>query len=437
MNRGKPMALIKQGGANCTDTYNHIFSAAFQQCATGSSKKTEPHFVRDLISESTVQALNAASPRLYDEDVNAVSFRATFLHGSPLARFPAATQPPRVELADGMFVVYVTEPAGNGIHVVTRRAACLLMVKRSDDAVPHTFSYDPVNGPAPVGTDESQFYLFNRWPQFTLETGSVASPRVHGAYDVAIPPGGTGAATHDIGKFGVLWDHRTGATTWSTNTQSVHWLAGEPTPGCPVDPVHRSLGKVLEDFVDGAPGTGRDFKPAPSRAGGWDELMGTLLGYPIAGPTVPGTPPLTADSIMTNWGWGNGKPRDVNPLGLGFLAQHHAAIGLDMFEAADTVRGTIAQHARQLALGGIDDVPYLPWHTHASRFLDYKLTPPPDLIDLDGEPPPRRFPVLIATVNRFKPSDCPREIATLTLAQRARATRSAIEQAHRLLEFLR
>ena len=228
------MALIKHAGVSCTDAYNRMFSDAHHHCATGSSVRDEPHFVRDLISERTVRRLNAVSSNLYDHDVNAVNFRATFLHGSPYAKFTAGQENPRCELADGMFVVYVTEPTGNGIHRVTRRAACLLMVKRSGDQLPLTFPYDPVNGPDPVGTDHSQFYLFHRWPRFELQTGYASRPKGHGFYHIAVPPNGAGAAAHDIGKFGVLWDHGSGNTTWKTNQNSVHWLAGEPIPGTPV-----------------------------------------------------------------------------------------------------------------------------------------------------------------------------------------------------------
>lgn len=431
------MALIKHAGVNCTDAYNSIFSDAHVRCATGSSVRDEPHFVRDLISEQTVRRLNAESPNLYDQNVNAVNFRATFLHGSPYAKFTAGQENPRCELADGMFVVYVTEPAGNGIHKVTRRAACLLMVKRSGDQLPLTFPYDPVNGPDPVGTDHSQFYLFHRWPRFELQTGYASRPKGHGFYQIAVPPNGAGAAAHDIGKFGVLWDHGSGRTTWKTNQNSVHWLAGEPIPGTPVDPAHESLGKLLEDLVDGATGAGREFMPAPSNPGGWDGLMGTLLGYPIAGPTVPGAAPLTVDSIMAKWTWGGKQKRDVNPLGLGFLAQHRSPIGLDIFEALDTVRGTIAQHARQLALGDFDHVPFHARHSFPLHYLNDAMKPtPPHFYDLAGEAPPPRFPVLIATVTRFRSDELPLESRALTLEQRATAIDRAIEQAYDLLRYL-
>ena len=61
---------------------------------------------------------------------------------------------------------------------------------------------------------------------------------------------------------------------------------------------------------------------------------------------------------------------------------------------------------------------------------------PPHFSDLAGEAPPPRFPVLIATVTRFRSDELPLESRAFTLEQRANATDHAIQQAYDLLRYL-
>jgi hypothetical protein len=435
-NGKKTMSLAKKPGVNCVDAFDQIFNNAYA-ALNGASKKTEPHFVRRLISQATVQQLNIEAANLYDETINVVKFRAAFLHGAPYAKFSAGALTPRCELADGMLVVHVTEPGGGGLHVVTRRAACLLMVKRSDDAVPKAFAYDPVVGPDPVGTDESQFYLFNRWPAFDLETGSINAPKNHGKYNLALPTGQVKHVAHDIGKFGVLWGDDSQPTAWTSSPgNNVNWLAGEPTPSFALNPSQCSLGKLLENFVDGQPNSGRVFDPAISNSNGWDALMSRLLGYAVAGPAAPGSSPLGVDSILAKWKWG-GQARNVNPQGLGFLTTSGNHLGMEVFEAADMLRSTVAQHARDLVLADYWDYPFHYPFYGSFRSLERALLPPvPAQFQLDGDEP-RGLPVLIATVTRFKPLDDRTSDDPLTLRQKVAATEFALERVHELNSLLR
>lgn len=429
------MSLVKKPGVNCVDAFNQIFNNAYA-ALIGSSKRSEPHFVRRLISQATVQQLNIQAANLYDEDLNVVRFRAAFLHGAPYAKFLAGVQTPRCELADGMFVVHVTEPGGGGIHVVTRRASCLLMVKRSDELVPKAFAYNPIAGKDPVGTDESQFYLFNRWPTFELETGPVNSPKNYGSYNLALSTGKVNHVAHDIGKFGILWGDDSRATAWTSSPgNSVNWLAGEPTPNFLLNPSQCSLGKLLENFVDGQPNSGRVFDPALSNSNGWDALMSRLLGYAVAGPVAPVSSSLGVDSILAKWKWG-GQARNVNPQGLGFLTTSGSHLGMDVFEATDILRSTLAQHIHDLVLTDHWDYPFHYPFYDIFRSLERALLPPvPAQFQLNGEEP-RDLPVLIATVTRFKRVDDQTRDEPLTLRQKAAAAEFALERAHELSSFL-
>lgn len=413
------MSLIKLPGVNCIAAFDSIFSSAHSRCLHGGGKDYEPHFVRNLISKQTVDELNSACSTLYDSTRNRINFRAAFLHHSPFARFtPAQGASCRRELADAMFVLHETEPDAAGVHTVVRRSACMLMFKASDASAPRTLAFDPGVGTVPKGTDEQQFYLFNRWPDFSLETGT-RFPKVHGSFKVAIPSGIGQAVAHDIGQYAVVWRSTTGAgSPWTAGTQDVHWLAGEPSPNIALNPQDASLGTLLDKFVAGNVGMGRDFQPKPAVDQTWDGLIGTLLGYPLMGPVSGGSPLPIVDGILKGKGWAS-QARDVNPLGIGFMTSSSAPLGMGRLESIDTALATLTQQS-------------LDW-SHAVRAPASQFDKTIGIFRyyyqnvLAEVPPIEHFPVLIVTINRFQPKEGNREPRRMTRSERVEVCRGAFE----------
>jgi hypothetical protein len=281
----------------------------------------------------------------------------------------------------------------------------MLMFKKSGTRTPSTFNFDPHAGVPPVGTDQEQFYLFNRWPSFELQTGRRKTPKKHGIFDIASSASAKGAAIHDVGKFAVIW-HSTAGTpsNWSVGGNQVHWLAGEPTPRFAMPPSHASLGKLLNDFIDGAQNTGRDFDPRAQAAGDWNSLMGALLGYPVAGPVKPHTTLPNVDSILKDAAWGN-QLREVNPAAVGLMVSG-GSIGMSFLESVDVVRSTFAQHSREPISAGTFERAYFgknyPYLLHRLTKFPYFIHPNgPTTSEKDATP----FPILIATVTSFDPQD--------------------------------
>ncbi|MFD2642989.1 hypothetical protein [Pseudomonas japonica] len=380
------MALVKNPGANCTVAFDRAFSTAHLRARSGPAPYPEPDLVQHLISRETLRTLNRQCSSLYDRSQNIVRFRGVFLHSSPMASYMAGSQSCCRELADAMFVVYVSEPDANGMHVIVRRSAFLLMFKKTGSRRPRAFRYDPGGGIDPQGTDQQQFYLYNQWPRFELRlahNGALA-----GVYDI-----NTGGVPHDIGKYALVWDPRAGRARWSIGTQDVHWLAGQPVPRFPMDPSTTSLGRQLEALIDGAPGTvGRDFSPRPAAAGDWDGLMGTLLGYPSA----PGIP--AGGSLLDHSKW-KGVPRHVNPAALGLMS-FGSSLGMERLEHLSLVQATLRQELRD----GYHS-PYLPGALRRSSRALNRLA---EHLSAQGSAPcagARRFPVLIASVTRFNSAE--------------------------------
>lgn len=402
----KCMALFKSPGADCVASFNQIFNDAHLACRMTGGRQHEPHFVRHLISAQTIHALNNATADLYEARRNTVSFRGAFLHNSPYASFDAGgAQRCRRELADAMFVVYVTAPDSDGIHTIVRRAACMLMFKKSSNRTPSTFNFDPHAGVPPVGTDQEQFYLFNMWPSFELQTGRRKTPKKHGTFNIASPASPNGAAIHDVGKFAVVWHSTAGTTSkWSVGGSQIHWLAGEPTPRVVMPPSHTSLGKLLDDFIDGAQNAGRDFNPSTQTTGDWNNLMGTLLGYPVAGPVKPHTVRPNVHSILKDATWGN-QFREVNPAAVGLMVSG-GSTGMSFFESVDIVRSTFAQHSRDSVSSGALERSYFaknyPYLLHRMTKLPYFINPNGPT---NGEEDATPFPILIATVTSFDHQD--------------------------------
>lgn len=330
--------IVKHGGVDVVTAFNAALDAAYDRRNNGAGNRSEPYFVRELISEQTIRALNTVSVQSYDSAYNVIKFRAGFLHGCPYARFTAedaagATVDCRRELADALLVLYMTAPDGHGAMHVVRRAACMLMFKVSNVSAPLTPAFAPKGAILPAGTDEEQFYLFNEWPTFELQSGSKLYPKRRGLFSLPNPK------TFDMGKFAVLWDHASGGSTWVNGGLPTNWLFENPLPSAAINAADHSLGNLLDQFIAGKSDVGRTFDPAHIIGGGtgWNELMGTLLGYAPAVPAISGAALPAVPSYLQGRSWDKQR-RDVNPARLGFLAYSNAAGALErhaFFDAFD------------------------------------------------------------------------------------------------------
>ena len=380
----------------------------------------EPAFVRALVSDWTINALNKAAAEVYDPLENIVYFRGGFLHGYPYATFtathPSGTTPPGLacsrELADALLVVYITRPDATGHHQIEERRACFLMFKCKDARKPRTPNFQPgVSILPPRGnSDKEQFYLFNKWPAFTLNNASgQLSPALGQTYDLRHP---TGAYPHDIGKYALIWKGG-GRLPWKYNASNgattqpgqARWLYANPVHKNPIfkaaNPAASvSLGSLLEQIIDQMGGQGRSFDPwaAPAPSPGWDELMQYLLGFPT--PAAPSAPFNNGLLATLSKGKAAGKSKDINPGIMHFVD----AFG-PVHERHVLQTGSVAQDFRNGVLHPPERVvlPDMAWL--ASFLPDLGIRPRPRFPFLREAPDPDKdsIPVLIATVHHFTP----------------------------------
>ena len=351
------MPLIQLQGANPVALFDTALNAAHSRASAG-GQLAEPYFVRELISNTTIRALNTAAANSYDENLNVVRFRGGFLHSRPWAVFDALDSLGNKkigctrELADALLVFHLTEPDGTGAHKIVRRAACLLMFKMSHSASPTTPSFIPLGAVLPNNTDQEQFYLFNQWPEFDLKTSKKTKIKGKGNYLLAKN------SDFSFGKYSLVWDGGVVPPQWSER-----WRYAAPIASVPVTD---SLGSLLGKLVDSHKTVGEIFTPTGTRD--WDFLLKDLLQY----------------AETKSW---KGS-RNANPAGLSFLSH---------FEKTIENLGTCMQHAR-LGLGPDYDPGmeyYYMRHFHHSRMHEGY----PNInneINLDG------MPIIFATATSFK-----------------------------------
>lgn len=414
------MTLRLVGSTNPYERFNIVLNNAHRRYfAKATAKHAEPRFVRALIADRTIRSLNSAASGVYHPGYGMVYFRGGYLHHNPYAKFtalwPGNQQHCRRELADALLVVYETAPSVHGsAHSITRRRACLLMFKPEQVAAVSTPAFVPGTTALPPGghSTHEQFYLFNQWPAFDLETGrKTASPPV-GNYKVS------GPGQHDIGKYAVVWGDSK-ASPWKSESvpaRETRWLYANPVPGCLIAPSAQppqsgSLGYMLQEMIAGSTGYGRSFDPEPPKpvglhANGWDELLGNLLGSP----SMAAIPPVFVPGRLAAGSYYN-ESREVNPAGMQFLAHGFGALDDGFIGFASEYQHWAARVGR---LGELNDTARetarlnLSYYLHHHPWLDSSDWPdgndrlpggPSDGDMEDGD----RLPVLIAVVHRWQP----------------------------------
>lgn len=373
-------------------------------------QQNEPGFVRELISTATINHLNLASARVYDHSSNMVYFRGGYLHARPYASFkaqaPNGPKQCRRELADALIVVYVTAPLVPGAPPqVIRRTACMVMFKRESIIPPRTPSYKPKVDPLPLADankkftgdgDKEQFYLFNEWPDFSLEVGHLKNPVKLGTFQFA--------TSHDIGKFGLVWDGMPGSK-WKIDRKPKAWLFADPMPSKTIglqgnEPTSGSLGFLLEEMIDSNAGSGRNFSitTPQTRQGNWDDLMSMLLGYPATSPSGTAT---WDPGFLQQQGNYYGAGRNINPARVQLMPALGPALDVislqsaAFFDASRTIL-TPLNAVREHESNGPKIEYYLP---ALDDWTNIPFTSDP--LD-DGET--EYLPVLIATVHKHAQS---------------------------------
>lgn len=371
-----------------------------------SNQKNEPGFVRELISTATINHLNLASARVYDDSANMVYFRGGYLHARPYASFqaqaPNGPKQCRRELADALIVVYVTAPLVPGAPPqVIRRTACLVMFKRDTAIPPRTPLYEPKVDPLPPADpnkkftgdgDKEQFYFFAEWPKFSLEVGQLKNPVPLGTFQIA--------TVHDIGKFGLVWGEKPGSK-WNIDRKPKAWLFANPIPSKTIglngnEPTSGSLGFLLEEMIDANAGAGRDFsiKTPQTQKGDWDDLMSRLLGYPTASPNGTG---MWDPGFLQQQGNYYGAGRNINPAMMQFMPAVGPALDDISLESAAFFDKSCAALTPRDAMR---------WHELIGPKIEHYLPALDDgtKIPFTSEPPDdgeaEYLPVLIATVHK-------------------------------------
>jgi hypothetical protein len=396
------MAVKPLPGFDPVTEFNKVFETAYARIPIKPITKTakgnntlgtiEPHFVRELISDATIDHLNTTSATVYGTSGDQVIFRGGFLHHDPVARYwvPDNLDPQRHatrELADALVVLYETRPGPKG-HQVSRRAAFMLMFKTSKAKSPGT----PRASTAISKTsDAEQFYLYKQWPTFTLAANG--SNRFFGRFDLQPVSGWC------VGKYAVVWkDAMRRRSKWdypdsATTTMPVSWLYKDPNHHQRMNASNDSFGHLLTRFVAGGQNVGRDFAPAPPDwfgTNGWDQLMGQLLGYERPLPLLPMT------GILENESWG-GAIRDANPASMFFMRYSGRELEWWLEDHADAVNKHPKLRAMEL---------HSPWEgMEAWRrpFAEEACAPPPS--KRDGNPGQSGLPVLFVYVNSMDADD--------------------------------
>lgn len=343
--------LVRLKGIDPAKKFDNVMDDSFD-LSISCGRKNEPYLVRDLISETTIMGLNNAAANSYDENLNVVRFRGGFLHSRPWAVFDAYNDKGEVnrrcrrELADAILVFHLTEPDGTGAHKVVRRAACLLMFKKSGEVNPITPEFMPLGTSLPEGTDQEQFYLFNQWPKFELEVSGIKKVG-KGAYNLT-------NSNFNIGKFSLLWDVDSKCKSWAHR-----WRYSDPTPSTPVV---KSLGSLLASLVDSDPAVGQEFNA--NVISDWDKLVKDLFEY----------------AKDHNWL----GCRDVNPSGINFLSN---------FESTIENLATCSHYARSM-FNPLDE-----WDRYNYHLLNWLYRGKQNITTESQE---GGIPIIFATANSFK-----------------------------------
>lgn len=344
------------------------------------------------------------------------------LHAKPYARFnatwsagstwAAGSKDCSRELADALFVLYETAPIpGQRRHQVVRRSACMLVFKRDHTAWPSTPTFEPGAHPLPMkrgSSDKEQFYLYNKWPNFRLEEGPMKAPMFSHHFDL------TGTVPHDIGKYALVWDGKLKErwAIWRAPTlpSPTSWIYARPESNFSIytgmlSDDSGSLGYLLERFIEGVVGHGRDFMPPSATRGGtaapmgWDELMAFLLGYPLMGPFGR----EHKGHLSSGHYYGKKNSRDINPAKNQFISFTGDALEYDAMRL-----GTLHQIRHEL-----DASPGVEAHNWPNQVLQRSGRPQLDKGVLftrrarygRDAGSNDRLPILVATINHLTPLD--------------------------------
>ena len=374
---------IKYPRSNPARAFDVVFDNAYSE-SENKGKTKEPDYVRELVSEKTIRELNTAAASIYDENINIVRFMGGFIHGRPWAKFDATAigMPPsecRRELADALVVLVMTHQDGTGCQVTYGKRACLLQAKVSNSNPPTMINFAPKGALLPAGTDEQQLYLYNQWPNFSLESKSGRAVAGKGLYSLMHA---SSAIPAPYGKYTFLWTPGT-TTTWGQN-----WRYADPIPT--ISSIN-SLGELFEKIVDCDSSSGADVSLS-TPVTDWDYLITDLLNY--------------ADTHSY------AGPRLVNPAGLSFIS---------LIDTVIPHSATLLQHARFIgshySLGQ-----FAPRYWRSNSFGHYSSGE----VYEDGD---EGMPIMLITVSSFAP---PEGGEQPTAQQKRKAVENAFQQLSRL-----
>lgn len=253
---------------------NAVIDDAHSRIVAKGGTPTEPEFVHELISRRSVRYLNIEASKLYDPAKNSVKFFSGFIHNNPLVHFDADDKSGNkkadcsVEIGDMLLVKVLTQPNKSGKHTVIARRALLIQAKKSKAREPSLIrKLIGKKGFLDI-KDREQLFLYNKWPEFTLKAGGTPL----GTFDLSAMGSAVG---FPIGKYGAVVDPK----AKSPFKSGACWNALDPIPGAKGS---KTLGKLLSDFIDDDPFSGKDYAPVvpgktPTK--GWDALIGELTKY--------------------------------------------------------------------------------------------------------------------------------------------------------------
>jgi hypothetical protein len=242
-----------------------LFDDALSKIWKKAKSKGEVALVKRLIKKDSIQCLNDASSKIYDENINAVRFFGGMIHGHPIAKFTASvgggTTTGSRELADMLIVIISSSSDANGLLKIDSKRACLIQAKMSARQTSAKMPpYDPLVA-LPDGSHQEQHYLLNRWPNFTLSSGLSSK-----SYTLSSLPN-----PHSMGKY-VHICKKNLPSGWPDNGH--YWSWSNPVANTLAN---GSLGDLLSKIINFDPNSGRNFASPPSDD--WDELIADLVSF--------------------------------------------------------------------------------------------------------------------------------------------------------------
>lgn len=270
--------LKKLPGTDLAKEFDQVLVKSWARVPRKKNGAGEVALCKGIITKLTIDELNQAAAKSLDTSANAINFYGGLIHGTPYAHFEAEStmqgfENRTCELGDLLVllvrsdVVITLGQVAKISSVSVEKRACFIQAKLSDvKSGSRVCNFTPKGPILPQkGEEETQLYLYNQWPEFTLSGGV-------GPYDLT----SLNPCPQSACKYGHVLtdvDEKQNLPDWNSPHRHV-WKQAEPVPN--VSGV-RSLGAFLLDMAELTSGAGASYSPRNLQKNhDWPDLIDEL-----------------------------------------------------------------------------------------------------------------------------------------------------------------